>query len=103
MPLLQRPPHAEPVPAVAPSCPDCAEAERRHCWCAYTDGCPGCTARAIARGLDAFNALHPNGTGEREPLRELIARLMPGDYTKARHSVWRWWQHDHPEAKVYAP
>jgi hypothetical protein len=55
----------------------------------------------VARGLAAFNALHPNGTGEREPLREQIERAIPDmPYKEAGTAVWRWWKHDHPDAKV---
>lgn len=77
-------------------CTDCATARVRT-WAGYRKGCPGCAARMCARSLAAFNALHPKGTGEREPLRELVQRLMPSvAYADARRMVWDWWQIDHP-------
>jgi hypothetical protein len=72
-------------------------------WRGYSAGCQQCVARAIARSLDAFNALHPNGTKNRGPLRELIERAMRDvAYPDARRAVWVWWLHDHPEAKAHA-
>lgn len=84
------------------TCPDCTRS-RAGLWCGYFNGCPDCAARAVARSLPAFNALHPRGTGEREPLRDAIRRAMPNtDATEARRMVWAWWQNDHPEAKAHA-
>jgi hypothetical protein len=60
-------------------------------------------ARAVARSLPAFNALHERGTGDRDELRRVIARAMSDtSATEARRMVWAWWQHDHPEAKAHA-
>lgn len=85
------------------SCDFCAAA-RVGLFHGYRASCPDCTARAIARSLPAFNALHNRGTGDRDDLREAIQRAMPNtEYTAARRMVWAWWQHDHPEAKVHAP
>ncbi len=85
------------------SCDNCSRA-KSGIWCGYSARCTGCTARALARSMPAFQALHPNGSGDRDDLRDAIQRAMPGtDYATARRMVWDWWLHDHPEAKVYAP
>jgi hypothetical protein len=85
------------------NCIDCASS-RAGLWCGYSAGCTDCTARALARCLPAFNALHRRGTGERDPLREAIQRAMPhAEYTAARRMVWAWWQHDHPAPEAPAP
>ncbi len=84
-------------------CPDCTRS-RAGLWCGYNYACPDCCARAVARSLPAFEALHQRGTGERDPLRAAIQRAMPTtDYATARRMVWAWWQHDHPEALAHAP
>lgn len=58
--------------------------------------CAGCSARAVARSLAAFNALDPAGSGDKDALRDLIARAMPGiHYKQAREAVWAWWEQDH--------
>lgn len=76
------------------SCDDCTRS-RAGLWCGYRSTCIDCTARAIARSLPAFNALHNRGTGNRDDLREAIQRAMPDtEYTAARRMVWAWWQHD---------
>lgn len=83
-------------------CDDCTRSSAG-LWCGYSANCPNCAARALARSLPAFNALHPRGTGERDPLREAIQRAMPHtEYTAARRMAWAWWQHDHPDAKAHA-
>ena len=85
------------------TCPDC-DRSRAGMWCGYSASCTDCKARAIARSLDAFNALDPRGSRARDPLRELIQRAIPdADYATARRKVWEWWLHDHPDAKVHAP
>lgn len=84
-------------------CEDCAHS-RAGRWCGYRAACADCAARALSRSLPAFDALHPRGTGAREPLREAIQRAMPHtEYTAARRMVWAWWQHDHPDAKAHTP
>lgn len=76
------------------SCPDCTEARIRT-WGGYTQSCLGCIARSAARSLDAWHALHEKGSGDKEALREQIARRMPGcAYSEARRMVFDWWQHD---------
>lgn len=87
---------------VAP-CEDCTRS-RAGLWCGYRSSCADCAARAIARSLPAFNALHQRGNGDRQDLRDAIRRAMPNtDAAEARRMVWAWWQHDHPEAKAHAP
>lgn len=84
------------------ACPDCT-ASRAGQWCGYRSQCPDCIARAVARSLPAFNALHPRGDRDREGLRDAIRRAMPNtDATEARRMVWAWWLHDHPDAKAHA-
>ena len=79
-----------------PPCTDCEQA-RIHTWGIYQAACIGCTARAIARSLTAWNALHPLGDGNRQALKELVDRLMPQTSTdEARRQVVAWWRHDHP-------
>lgn len=84
-------------------CPDC-NAATAHVWHGgYRSECNGCTARAIARSLSAFNALHDAGTGDREALRQMVITLMPGvELNRARQMVWEWWQRDHAEARPQA-
>ena len=73
-------------------------------WCGYSANCDDCTARAIARSLSAFNALHNRGPGNRHDLREAILRAMPNtEYATARRMVWAWWQHDYPAPEAPAP
>jgi len=87
----------------AAACPDCTRS-RAGLWCGYMATCADCMARAVARSLPAFNALHERGSGERGPLRDAIQRAMPTtDYATARRMVWAWWQHDHPDAKAHTP
>lgn len=115
MPAMPGPASAQPLPTVArpaaaaqaemtaAACEDCTRS-RAGLWCGYGASCQDCTARAIARSLPAFNALHTRGSGSRDDLRDAIQRAMPTtEYTAARRMVWAWWQHDHPEAKVHAP
>lgn len=80
------------------SCDDCTRS-RAGLWCGYRSTCQDCAARAIARSLPAFNALHPRGKRDPELLRDAIQRAMPGaDCAIARRMVWAWWRRDHPEA-----
>lgn len=84
------------------TCDNC-ERTRQGLWLGYSAGCPDCAARAIARSLPAFNALHSRGNGQRDDLRDAIKRAMPNtEPTAARRMVWAWWQHDHPDAKAHA-
>lgn len=85
------------------SCEDCTRS-RAGLWCGYRTNCDDCTARAIARSLSAFNALHERGNGDRQELREAILRAMPNtEYVTARRMVWAWWQHDYPAPEAPAP
>jgi hypothetical protein len=80
------------------TCRDCQQAQVQTWWGGYSIGCAGCSARAVARSLDAFNALSPQGTGDKEALRYLITRAMPNiDIAQARRMVWEWWLRDHPQ------
>jgi hypothetical protein len=76
------------------ACPDCQHAARS-CWAIYRSACPSCRARSAARSLAAFNALHPKGNGQREPLGELADRLLPEVEAQERRRmvVW-WWRQD---------
>lgn len=56
-------------------CPDCTKAKVRT-WPMYRSNCHGCVARQIARSQEAWNAMHPAGTGEVGPLSALVDRLM---------------------------
>lgn len=85
------------------ACEDCTKS-RAGLWCGYSANCDDCTARAIARSLSAFNALHSRGTGNRHDLRDAIQRAMPDtEYATARRMVWAWWQHDYPAQEAPAP
>jgi len=85
------------------ACEDCTRS-RAGLWCGYRANCADCTARAIARSLSAFNALHSRGTGNRHDLRDAIQRAMPDtEYATARRMVWAWWQHDYPAPEAPAP
>lgn len=78
------------------TCEACTTAKLRSCG-SYRTWCDGCMARACARSLAAFNALDPKGSGEQEPLRDLVAQVFPAEKRKqARADVWAWWQIDHP-------
>lgn len=80
------------------SCDNCTRATAGM-WGGYTAACHECAARAIARSLDAFNALSPRGTGQGQELRDLIRRALPAvPFDAAKAMVWRWWKHDHPAA-----
>ena len=80
------------------TCADCDKARAAVAHGGYRSDCQGCTARAIARCLDAFNALHPRGSRQPDDttkLRELVARLMKQTEPKtARQMVMDWWRHD---------
>ena len=81
----------------APTCEACAAAKVRTSGL-YINRCEGCTARAVARSLAAHHAWHPQGEGDLEPLKALVAKLFPADRQRqARALVWAWWQHDHPQ------
>lgn len=78
-------------------CPDCQQARVR-AWGGYRAKCIWCTARAIARSLAAWDALHIQGNGDRQPLTDLVARLLPNVATdQARRMVLAWWRHDNPK------
>ena len=66
--------------------------------------CQGCTARAVARSLAAFHALHANGDGDKQPLRDLVARLaLPAEGQAAmKAAVMGWWWHDREQQGVSA-
>lgn len=81
-------------------CHDCQQA-RVKAWGAYRAQCNGCAARAIARSLTAWNALHPAGDGNRQALTEMVARLLPNVAAdEARRMVLSWWREDHPKPKA---
>lgn len=85
------------------ACEDCTRS-RAGLWCGYRANCADCTARAIARSLSAFNALHNRGSGDRDDLRTAILRAMPNtEYATARRMVLAWWQHDYPAPEAPAP
>ena len=64
----------------------------------YTANCDGCTARAIARSMTAWRALHPKGNGSRADLTEMVNMMLSHlDPKEARRMVLEWWRHDHPE------
>lgn len=83
------------------SCEDCAKAAEQTWWGAYRARCAGCSARAVARSLDAFNALHPDGSGDVDRLAELIGRAIPNTPPLlAMQMVLEWWQRDHPQPPI---
>jgi hypothetical protein len=75
-------------------CPDCTKA-RAGVWPLYRSNCHGCVARQIARSQEAWNAMHPAGTLEVEPLSAMVDRMMadvPRD--QAADMVREWVRHD---------
>jgi adenosylmethionine-8-amino-7-oxononanoate aminotransferase len=81
----------------AAACEDCTRATAG-IWCGYRGHCHGCIARSIARSLAAFNAWHPKGDGDAQPLRELAVKLLPTRETRAE--IRRWWDIDHPAEQI---
>lgn len=82
------------------TCEDCALAKAQRWWGGYRMGCAGCSARAIARSLAAFNVLHPQGTGDRGELRALLGRMLPElGPVHAKRAVLGWWRHDHEQSE----
>ena len=80
-------------------CKDCESAMQLRWWGGYHANCCGCMARAAARTLAAFNAMHPCGTGDKDEFRALIVRMVSGvEYEDARRMVWEWWRRDHGAA-----
>lgn len=78
------------------TCPDCNEARAKLWHGGYRMACTGCSARAVARSLAAFDALDPAGSGDKDALRDLITRVLPSTpYKHAREAVWAWWEQDH--------
>lgn len=78
-------------------CEDCSQARVRT-WGIYRSKCSGCAARAIARSLVCWNALHPQGDGNRDALTEMVGRLLPNVAAdEARRMVLSWWREDHPK------
>lgn len=77
------------------SCIECRETEARQGhWHVYRTGCPGCTARAVARSQAAFDAIVRSDPAE---LRDMLKRMFPTmAYADARALVWAAWQIDHP-------
>ena len=64
----------------------------------YTANCDSCAARAIARSMTAWHALHPKGNGSRSALTEMVNQTLAKlDQKEARRMVLEWWRHDHPE------
>lgn len=56
-------------------CPDCTAAKVGP-WGGFRLSCHGCTARAIARSPQAFDALDRRGSGDRRPLGSMVDTLM---------------------------
>lgn len=80
-------------------CDDCREARVRT-WGVYRSACAWCKARAIARSLVCWNALHPDGSGNRSALTEMVERMLPNVAAdEARRMVLSWWREDHPKPK----
>lgn len=75
------------------ACPDCTKA-RAGTWGGYAARCSGCTARAIARSEEAWNAMHPAGSGDVGPLSAMVDKLM-GDVPReqAVQAVREWFKH----------
>ena len=67
----------------------------------YTANCDSCAARAIARSMTAWHALHPNGNGSRADLTEMVNMMLSHlDPKEARRMVLEWWRHDHQESQA---
>lgn len=80
------------------ACQDCTQAKAQRWWGGYSAACTTCSARAIARSLAAFNALHEHGNGNRDDLRDMVARMLPDmGPVEAKRAVMAWWRHDHEE------
>ena len=86
------------------SCLECDRALSEVWHGIYRSGCMGCTARAAARSYAAFDALHPNGSGDPNALRDLVRRVLPGVPTAdARRAVGDWWRRDHQDQLSLIP
>ena len=86
---------AREFPVAAKTC-DCCERARAGIWGTGYAACQGCRARSVARSLAAFDALDLAGNGDKEPLRELTARVLRDMPLKAaRQAVMDWWAVDH--------
>lgn len=67
----------------------------------YTANCDSCAARAIARSMTAWHALHPKGNGSRADLTEMVNMMLSHlDPKEARRMVLEWWRHDHQESRA---
>ena len=85
-----------PIPVAATKACECCAKARAGIWGTYHATCRGCRARSVARSLAAFDALDPAGTGDKEPIRELTARVLRDMPLKAaRQAVMDWWAIDH--------
>ena len=77
------------------TCHDCAQAKVQTWWGGYASGCVGCTARACARSLAAFDAVVKNNPSD---LQAMLKVCFPElGYADARKMVWDWYLIDHPE------
>lgn len=56
-------------------CQDCTKA-RAGIWPLFRSNCHGCAARHVARSIEAWNAMHPAGTGEVEPLSRMVDTML---------------------------
>ena len=76
------------------SCFECDRARVDRLWFVYRRDCPSCTARSIARSPVAHAALS-SSDADRDPLREVVARLLHAEPTaEARKMVGDWWRFD---------
>lgn len=80
-------------------CKDCTAAKAGP-WGGYTATCFGCLARLVAVSPQAFNALDPRGSGDRQPLSDLVDRVMGGiPRDEAVRLVREWFKHGTAQRK----
>lgn len=83
------------------SCEHCTKASTSRWHGGYQMHCAGCRARACARSLAAFHALDAKGSGDKEPLRAMVRRLLPGmPEIDARRAVRDWWLRDREHIEI---
>ncbi len=82
--------------AIDPDCDNCRRAAAGM-WICYRMACDGCTARAIARSMAAFNAARPGASADdKAALRETYARALPHlPMREAHEAMLFWWRLDH--------
>ena len=72
-------------------CQDCTKARAGH-WGGYSMGCQSCTARAIARSPEAFEAL--GARGDTRALSAMVDHIMGAtDRAEAVRMVREWFRH----------